>query len=146
MSNKRRLAAAIAGLILIGLALAILIATPVASAKGKSSRRFKVHWNPPRVVATVAPGEVLTATATFSTTTTITNASFRFSDSLSDTVTVEPSAFALLEPGTDYQVTLQFTAPTEGKRRRYHGVMMVVDEVRAYAKPLKLRLHVASNP
>ena len=129
--------------ILIAGATAVLAAVP-AQAKNpdKSKKQAKIEWSQKDVQAQVNRGETVQTIVTFTPTADIANAEFRITASLSDTVTVEPSTFETLTAGTPYQVTLTFTAPAEGNRKKYQGVMALVDEAKLYAKPLTLRFGV----
>lgn len=123
-------------------AFAILATTPAQAKKSGGNKKAKIEWSQPRVQATLHKGEIVQATLTFTPTTDLTNAEFRITASLSDTVTVDPSRFASLTAGTPQQVTVTFTAPAEGNRKRYNGVAVLIDENHLYGKPLKLRFGV----
>ncbi len=141
--NKKALIGILAVLAVIIAAASILAVMPVAAKdKTKGKGKVKIEWSQPRVQARANKGEVVQTTVTLTPTADITNASFRLSASLRDTVTIDPPTFALLTAGTPYQIKVTFTAPTEGKRRKYHGVAALVDDAKLYAKPLKLRFGV----
>ncbi|MBI4670377.1 MAG: hypothetical protein HY741_01740 [Chloroflexi bacterium] len=142
--NRKIWIGIVAVLAVIFTVAAVLAAAPV-DAKGKHMGPKKIQWSQPRVEAQVKKGEVVQTTVTFTPTVDITNASFRFSASMSNTIAIDPPTFALLTAGTPYQVTVTFTAPTDGNRKRYHGVAAVVDDTKLYAKPLKLRFRVEKN-
>lgn len=136
MNNKTYfgIAAALALTLMLGITLA---AAPVeAKGKGKAT---KILWSQPRIQTTFQKGAVIQTTLTFTPTGNIANASFRTSGSMTDTITIDPPVFATLTAGTPYTVSVTFTAPTEGKRKRYNGVTALVDDTKLYAKPLKLR-------
>lgn len=140
---SKKILLVIAALALVSAAaFAILATTPAQAKKGGGNKKAKIEWSQPRVQATVNKGETVQVTLTFTPTTNITNAEFRITASLSDTVTVEPASFPGLTAGTPQQVTVTFTAPVEGNRKRYNGVMALIDENHLYAKPLKLRFGV----
>lgn len=141
--NKKALVGIVAVLAIILTAASIFAVMPVdAKDKGKGEGKAKIEWSQPRVEAQVKKGEVVQTIVTFTPSADITNASFRLSASLKDTVTIEPPTFALLTAGTPYQVTVTFTAPTDANRKKYHGVAALVDDTKLYAKPLKLRFGV----
>ena len=141
--NKKILFAVAALALVIVTAASVLATVPVqAKEKNKHKGRAKIEWSQSSIQATVNKGETIQNTVTFTPTTDIANAEFRITASLSDTVTVEPSSFAALTAGTPYQVTVTFTAPADGNRKRYHGMMALIDESKLYAKPLKLRFSV----
>lgn len=142
MSKKILLSIAVLALV-SATAFAILATTPAQAKKGGGNKKAKIEWSQPRVQATVNRGETVQATLTFTPTTDITNAEFRITASLGDTVAMDPSSFASLTAGTPQQVTVTFTAPAEGNRKRYHGVAALIDENHLYAKPLKLRFGVS---
>jgi hypothetical protein len=138
--NKKILIGIAAFAVLMLTLAGVLVAVPVqAQNKGKG---LKIEWSQPRIEAQVNKGEVVQYTVTFTPTVDITNAQFRLSASLRNTVTIDPPTFASLTTGTPYQVTLTFTAPADHARKKYHGVAALVDDTRLYAKPLKLRFGV----
>jgi hypothetical protein len=137
LMNKKIYVGIVAAFALI-LVLGGILATASVEAKGKA-KAAKIFWSQPKVEAQFNKADVIQTTLSFTPTGDITNASFRVSDSLSETVMIDPPTFAALTAGTPYQVTVTFTAPNEGNRKKYHGVAAVVDETKLYAKPLKLR-------
>jgi hypothetical protein len=140
--NKKILLALAALALLTATAAAVLATTSVEAKKRDKPVKAKIEWSQQRVNANIDEGETFQTTLTFTPTTNVTNAEFRITASLNDTVTVEPSSFASLTAGAPQQVTVTFTAPTESKRQKYHGIMALIDEKYLYAKPLKLRFDV----
>lgn len=140
--NKKIGFAILALAVLIAGAAAFLATVPAQAKNSKNKKQAKIEWSQKSVQAQVNPGETIQTTVTFTPTAEIANAEFRITASLSDTVQVEPAAFESLTAGTPYQVTVTFTAPTENNRKKYHGVMALIDQHKLYAKPLKLRLGI----
>lgn len=140
--NKKILLALAALALIAATAVAVLATTAVEAKKRDKQVKAKIEWSQQRVNAKADKSETIQTTLTFTPTTNLTNAEFRITASLNDTVTVEPSSFASLTAGTPQEVTVTFTAPAEGNRKKYHGVMALIDENYLYAKPLKLRFGV----
>jgi len=123
-------------------ALAVLATTSVQAKKDTKPVRAKIEWSQPRIQAQVKKGATIQTTLTFTPTVNLTNASFRVAAAMQDTVAIEPSSFATLTAGTPTQVQVTFTAPTEGKHKKFRGIATLIDENYLFGRALKLRFNI----
>ncbi len=132
------------GIVVIALSVTafVILATTSAQAKKVNQAKAKIEWSQPRLRARVKKGDVIQTTLVFTPTSALANAEFRATAGLNDTVTFTPSNFANLSAGAPQQVTVTFTAPTEGKRKRFNGILALIDDNYLYAKPLKLHFSI----
>ena len=143
--NHRRIAVLLLGGVLLSFAmLTALAVTPVVSAKkvGKA----KIVWSQNPVRAQVAPGDTYSATVSFTSNVDLANAQLDWTSSLSGTTTLNPTTFPTIMVGVPYSVQVTFTAPTDGTRAQYNGVVHLRTGQRNYPSNLKLRFAVPVSP
>jgi hypothetical protein len=144
IKNKRVLLFAIGAAVLTLSMLTVLAVTPVALAKkgGNGKGKARIEWSQNPVTATVAPGDVFSATLVFTSTGDLTNATLDATPSLRGTTTLSPTTFATITAGVPYAVEVTFTAPISGTRAQYNGVVHLRTGHKNHPSNLKLRFSV----
>lgn len=128
--------------------VALLAVTPIASAKkgGNGKGPAKIVWSANPLRAEVAPGGTFMATVTFTSSKNLTNVHLDWTPSLGDTTTISQVDFPVIMAGVPNAVDVTFTAPADGTRENYNGVVHLRTGSKNYPANLKLRFAVPVAP
>ena len=103
----------------------------------------KVTWEKPEVRQTIGNGQIATPVVVkFRVGTTLTNVSVWTVPGMSKFVDAQPSQFPVLQPATDYSITLSFSVPTGAAEGLYDGTIHLRQGSRTIPQPLKLGVTV----
>lgn len=102
-----------------------------------------VSWEKSEISQTIGNGQIVTPLVVkFRVATTLTNVSVWTVPGISQFVDAQPSTFPVLQPGTDYSVTLSFSVPTGAVEGLYDGTIHLRVGSRTIPQTLKLGVTV----
>jgi len=102
-----------------------------------------VTWEQPEVRQTIGNGQIVTPVVVkFRVATTLTNVSVWTVPGISKFVDAQPSQFAVLQPSTDYSITLSFSVPTGAAEGLHDGTIHLRLGSRTIPQTLKLGVTV----
>src|SRR5678815_387485 len=102
-----------------------------------------VTWERSEVSQTIGNGQIVTPVVVkFRVASTLTNVSVAPVPGISKFVDAQPSFFPVLQPATDYSITLSFSVPTGAAQGLYDGTIHLRLGSRTIAPPLKVGVRV----
>ncbi len=103
----------------------------------------QVTWNPVQVAQTIGGGEETPPiTVTFRVSSPLANVTVFTVPAIEPFVTVEPAAFASLQPGVDYSLRLSFAVPPRAAEGLYDGTIHLKERTATRPQTLKVSITV----